>query len=228
MRKNLEIPQGRRTKLYRFFEILPGLLSYSAIILLFLLSWLDPVIGAIYLFTIISITLVKAISVAFRTIQGYKVIKRAERVDWRKRVEDLENPHLSYERLHDDENHSYHFTEHVENLRMMSAIGGDYPDPKKIFHIAIMTAYNEGEETLAPSIEAVKNSTFPNERIIFVLAYEERGGEEMENTAQKLAEKFKGVFKEFLLVKHPDGLHGEIIGKGPNLTYAGQVVAKYV
>ena len=161
MRKNLEIPQGKRTKLYRFLEILPGLLSYSAIILLFLSSWLDPVIGAIYLFTIISITLVKAVSVAFRTIQGYKVIKKAERVDWRKRVEDLENPHDSYERLHDDENHSYHFDEHIENLRMMSAIEGDYPDPREIFHVTIMTAYDENEDVLGPSIEAVKNSTFP-------------------------------------------------------------------
>ena len=228
MRKNLEIPQGKRTKLYRFLEILPGLISYSAIILLFLLSWLDPVIGAIYLFTIISITLVKAVSVAFRTVQGYKVIKKAERVDWRKRVEDLENPHAAYERLHDDENHSYHFEEHVENLRMMSAIEGDYPDPKQIYHITIMTAYDEGEEVLEPSIEAVKNSTFPNERIIFALAYEERGGEEMEKTAQKLAQTHKGVFKDFLLIKHPDGLPGEIIGKGPNLTYAGEKVAEYV
>ncbi len=228
MRKNLEIPQGKRTKLYRFFEILPGFLSYSAIILLFLLSWLDPVIGAIYLFTIISITLVKAVTVAFRTVQGYKVIKKAERVDWRKRIEDLEDPHASYERLHDDENHSYHFSEHVENLRMMSAIEGDYPDPKQIYHAVIMTAYDEGEEILGPSIEAVENSTFPNDRIIFTLAYEERGGEAMEETAKTLAEKYKGVFKEFLLVKHPDGLHGEIIGKGPNLTYAGKAVAEYV
>ena len=53
MRRNLEIPQGKRNRLYRFFEILPGFLSYSAIILLFVLSWVDPVIGSIYLFVII-------------------------------------------------------------------------------------------------------------------------------------------------------------------------------
>ena len=62
MRKNLEIPQGTRTRSYRFFEILPGFCSYGAIILLFLLSWLSPVIGAVYLFTLIATTLVKAIS----------------------------------------------------------------------------------------------------------------------------------------------------------------------
>ena len=89
MRKNLEIPQGKRTRSYRFFEILPGFISYGAIILLFILSWLNPVIGSIYLFIIIATTLVKAVSVAYRAVQGYNTIKIAERVDWRKRVRGL-------------------------------------------------------------------------------------------------------------------------------------------
>ena len=228
MRSNLEIPRGKRTKLYRFLEILPGLISYGAIILLFVLSWLDPVLGAIYLFIIISSTLVKAISVAYRTVQGYEVIKRAERVDWRHRVEDLKTPHEAYERLHDDDNKSYHFAEHLNNLKMLAAMGSDYPDPDKVYHAVIMTAYDEGEDVLGPSIEAVKASTFPKDHIIFALAYEERGGEAMEKTAQKLFKKYSGTFKDFLLVKHPANLPGEIIGKGPNLTNAGYAVADYV
>lgn len=228
MRKNLEIPQGKRTKLYRFLEILPGAISYGAIILLFLLSWLDPVIGSIYLFIIIATTLVKAIGVAFRTIQGYEVIKRANRVDWRKRMEDLETPQAAYERLHDDNNNSYHFEHHIDNLRMMASMQNEYPDLKQIYHAVIMTAYDEGEEILVPSIEAAVNNTFPNDRIIFVLAYEERGGEAMKKTAQKLAHQFRHEFFDFLLVKHPDNLPNEIVGKGPNLTYAGERLAEYI
>lgn len=228
MRRNLEIPQGKRAKFYRFLEIIPGVISYGAIILLFVLSWLSPVLGAIYLFAIIASTLVKAVGVAYRTIQGYEVIKRAERVDWRKRVEDLEHPHDAYERLHGEDSHSYHFDDHVENLKIMAAMGGDYPDPAKTLHAVIMTAYDEGEDILVPSIEAVKDSTFPNERIIFVLAYEERGGEQMEKTATEIASKFKGVFKDFILSKHPANIPGEVIGKGPNLTYAGHMLADYI
>lgn len=228
MRKNLEIPQGKRTRLYRSLEIIPGLISYGAIILLFVLSLVSPILGAVYLFTIIASTLVKAVGVAYRTIQGYEVLKRAGRVDWRKRVEDLENPHEAFERLRDNDNKSYHFDQHLENLKMMAAMRKEYPDPKKVYHAIIMTAYDEGEEILGPSIEAVKETTFPNERIIFTLAYEERGGEEIEKTAKKLAEKYKGIFRDFILVKHPANLPNEIIGKGPNLTYAGIKVAEYV
>lgn len=228
MRKNLEIPSGKRTPLYRFFEMLPGLISYTAIILLFVLSWISPILGACYLFIIIAATLVKAISVAFRTIQGYEVVKRAGKVDWRGRMKDLENPHEAFERLRGKSSKSYNFNTHVENLRMLTAMQSEYPKPEKIYHAIIMTAYNEGAEILEPSIKAIQNSTFPNERIIFVMAYEERGGEEMEKTVNDLAAKFKGVFKEFMLVKHPKDMAGEVIGKGPNLTYAGSFLTEKV
>lgn len=228
MRQNLEIPQGKRTKLYRFFEILPGAISYTAIILLFVLSWVNPVLGAIYLFILIASTLVKAIGIAYRTVQGYKVIKRAESIDWRKRMEDLSEPHEAYERIRDDSNKSYHFEEHIENLKLMVAMGKEYPNPDKVYHVVIMTAYNEGIEVLEPSIKAVIDNTFPKERIIFALAYEERGGEQMEQNAKLLKSKYKDAFKDFLIIKHPSNLRGEVIGKGPNLTYAGQVIAEYV
>lgn len=228
MRKNLEIPQGKRTRKYRFFEILPGAISYTAIILLFVLSWVNPILGAIYLFVIIAITLVKAVGVAYRTVQGYEVIRRAIKVDWRKRIEDLKDPHAAFERLRGSNEKSYNFDRHVENLRMLAAMGSEYPDPDKVYHAVIMTAYDEGIDTLLPSVQAVADTTFPDERIIFTLAYEERGGEAMEATAKLLANKFKGVFFDFLLVKHPADLPNEIMGKGPNLTWAGQNLAEYV
>lgn len=225
---SLEIPQGKRSKLYRFLEMLPALMSYGAIILLFVLSWIDPTLGAIYLFILIASTLVKAISVAFRTVQGYKVIKRAESVDWRKRIQDLEQPHAAFERLRARDDKSYNFAQHLDNLKMMAALPSSYPDPTKIYHLVIMTAYNEGIEVLAPSIKTVQENTFPNDHILFVLAYEQRGGAAMRATAKQLKEQFRGVFKDFILVEHPDKLPDEVIGKGPNLTYAGQYMAEYL
>ena len=53
MAKDIEIPLGKRTKLYRFLEILPGAISYSMIILLFLLSWINPAYGSIYILIIV-------------------------------------------------------------------------------------------------------------------------------------------------------------------------------
>lgn len=42
-----------------------------------------------------------------------------------------------------------------------------FPKPKEIYHAVIMVAYNEGLETLIPTVEAVRDGSFDNERIIF-------------------------------------------------------------
>ncbi len=224
-----EIPLGKRKPLYRFFEILPGLMSYVAVALLFILSWISPIAGSVYLLLLVAITLVKAVGTAFRILQGRKVMAEAGKVDWAERLNDLEDPHRAYEARREERRTSYDYQEHLQNLRLLSAVeGNSEPKPHEIYNAIIMVAYDEGLETLVPSVEAVRDTTFPNERIIFVLGYEERGGEKMEQNARELKEKFKGVFKDFILVKHPDNLKGEIVGKGPNLTYAGEHLAQYV
>lgn len=222
---------GKRTRKYRFFEILPGAISYVGVILLFVLSYFSPIAGAVYLIAVISITLVKAVGIAYRTYGGFKTMRAAEKVDWHERCEDLENPHEAYERLHNKNSGAYNFFEHVRNLKRISSDAEAkqrYFKPSQMYQAVIMVAYNEGIETMRPSIEAVRDTSWPNERIIFVLGYEERGGEEIEKTAKELKEIFKGTFKDFILVKHPDGLKGEIKGKGPNLCYAGEALSKYV
>ena len=225
---DLEIPLGKRTPLYRFLEILPGALSYAMIAALFILSLISPTLGAIYLLIIITITLVKAVGVAVRTVQGYNEIERAMRVDWHQRYADLKTPHEKFEALRGSSSDAFNFDEHLDNLRMLSVAPKDYPDPDKIYHAVIMVAYNEGLETMIPTVEAVRDTSFPNELIILVLGYEARGGEEMAKNAEILRQKFKGTFYDFILVEHPDGLPQEIKGKGPNLTYAGHHLAEYV
>lgn len=242
---DLEIPLGKRTRKYRMLEILPGALSYTMILLLFVLSFISPIVGSYYLLLIIATTLVKAVGVVYRTVQGYNATKRADKVDWHKRLADLEDPHGSYEKLMLVKSREFEFDEHVENLKMIS-VGKDlvisekelddngktpkivFPKPNEIYHAVIMVAYNEGLDTLIPTVEAVKKSSFPNERTIFVFGYEERGGEAMRENAKNLAEKFKDDFCQFIPVMHPKDLKDEIQGKGPNLNYAAGELVNYV
>ena len=227
--KNLEIPQGKRTPLYRFFEILPAALSYFLVALLFILSAISPLAGSVYLLTMVAITLVKAVGVAFRTAQGWKVMNRAQEVDWRQRVRDLSDPHASYERLYGQPaTGAYEYHQHLVNLKQMVANPAAYPKPEKVYHAVIITVYNETIDILRPTIEAIKQQTFPHERIIIALAYEERGGEATEKLARSLQKTYRHDFYDFQIVKHPDGIKGEIIGKGPNLCCAGEFLAQYV
>ena len=240
---DLEIPLGKRTKKYRLLEILPGALSYTMIILLFALSIISPALGSYYLLLIIAVTLVKAVGIVYRTIQGYNAAKRAEKVNWHERLVDLETPHERYEELLKHKCKEFAFSEHVENLKLLS-VGKDlvlsesevtvddepifFPKPKEIYHAVIMVAYNEGLETLIPTVEAVRDGSFDNERIIFVFGYEERGGEAMVENAKILKEKFKDDFFEFITVMHPKDLKDEIQGKGPNLNFAAGELLEFV
>ena len=239
---DLEIPLGKRTKKYRLLEILPGALSYTMIILLFALSIISPALGSYYLLLIIAVTLVKAVGIVYRTIQGYNAAKRAEKVNWHERLVDLETPHERYEELLKHKCKEFAFNEHVENLKLLS-VGKDlvlsesevvvdepisFPKPKEIYHAVIMVAYNEGLETLIPTVEAVRDGSFDNERIIFVFGYEERGGEAMVENAKVLKDKFKDDFFEFITVMHPKDLKDEIQGKGPNLNFAAGELLEFV
>ena len=158
MRRSLEIPLGRRTKRYRFWEILPGAVSYIGVILLFVLSYFSPIAGAVYLITIISMTLVKAVGIAYRTWSGFNTMKAAERVDWRKRCEDLERPHEAYERLRGRSLEGYDYNVHVANLKRISSDAEakeKYLKPSEVYQAVIMAAYNEGIDTMRPDRKSV-------------------------------------------------------------------------
>ena len=228
MSKVIEIPVGKRKPLYRFFELLPGLLSYGMIILLFVLSAINPVLGSCYILLIVIMNLVKAIGIAFRTVQGHKAVKRCVRVNWRKRLNDLENPADSYDRLAGTKSSSYEYEQHLNNLCMMAAAeDGFFPKPSEIYHAVIVTMYNESLDVLVPTMECLLKTSYEKKRMIVVIAYEERGGPDAEKVAKTLEKNYKKKFGAFILAKHPDGIKNEVVGKGANITNAGRVVQEY-
>lgn len=226
--KDLEIPLGKRTKLYRFFEMVPAIISYSMILILVVLSLINPLAAAAYLLLIIITMLVKAVGIAAHTILGHRKITRAQRIDWAERLSDLENPVSSYERVKDNDSTGFGYSVHQENLRLVSADAGNFPKPSQLYNAVIIATYNEGYDVLEPTIESVLNTTYNNKQIILVVAYEERGGEAIESTVNKLYDKYAKYFKAMELVKHPQDLPNEVVGKGGNITYAGQYLKDWL
>ena len=229
MSKVREIPTGKRTPLYRFFEMFPALISYGMIILLFVLSAISPILGSAYILLIVIITLVKAIGVAYRVVQGYNTVNKGISVNWSKRLAELEDPQESYDKLAGSKKHEYDYDTHLRNLCMMAAAeDGYFPKPSQVYHAVIVTMYNETLDVLAPTLDSIVKTTYPKERMIVVIAYEERGGANAEKVAKTLEKNYSKKFGGFILAKHPDGIPGEVVGKGGNITNAGKVLKKYV
>lgn len=225
---DLELPLGKRTPLYRFFEIVPAVLSYGMILLLVILSVWYPLAAAVYLLLLIITIFVKSIGIGYHTIRGHNHLMKAQRVDWRRRLLDLENPQKAYERVARENSKGFGFAIHKENLRLMAAEEpGQRPKPSDIYHAVIIAAYNEAYDVIQPTIESVKATSFDNKRMIIYLAYEERGGDEIEKTAMRLKDEYSDTFFAFEIVQHPHNLPDELVGKGPNITFAAKELQKW-
>lgn len=221
---NLEIPEKPRSKFYRFFEILPAAISYGMIIILVVLSFVSPLLASIFLLVIIVALLVRAVGIAYRTITGFNIIQKAKRVNWNERLYELGEASASYQGYQELLPRSeYEIIKHVNNLRKIAEAAPDYyPRPDEIWHWAIVTSYDESIDVLRPSLQAIADSNFGHDHMVVAIAYEERGGEATAETVKILEQEFKDQFAHFFLIKHPDGLPDEIVGKGANITYAGQ------
>ncbi len=219
---DLEIPLGKkRTKAYRFFEMVPALMSYGTFIVLVVLSLTSPLLAAIYILILITATLSKAVGIAIHTIKGRRRLIEAQSIDWRDRLGQLEDPVSSYEAREHVAMKKHSTIVHRQNLERLAASPGSFLKPSSIYNAVIVATYNESYEVLQPTIQTLVNTTYDKSHMVVVIAYEARGGEETKKTVEKLAKEFKGIFKAFLLVEHPADLPDEVIGKGANITYAG-------
>ena len=224
---DIEIPLGKRTFKYRFFEILPAFLSFGAIILMFILSAFSPFLASLYLLTIITTLLVKAIGIAYRMITGHFQIEKAQKVDWNKRLNDLENAEKSLSILKNQSNNEYEFKNHLRNINDIIENPAGFPKPSRVKNAVIIAAYNEPYEVIQPTIQSVLASNYDAKNLLIFLAYEERGGEEIEKTAIRLKKEFLKSFGAFEIVKHPKNLPNEVVGKGGNITFAGRALQEY-
>jgi hypothetical protein len=225
---DLELPLKKRTKQYRFFEMLPALLSYGMLVMLVVLALLSPLAAAIYLLLLIITVLVKAFGIAGHTISGRNRLERAQNVDWHERLLQLEDPVKSYEKERSVRSSGFGFEAHKENLRLMAADPQSFPVPSQLFNAIIVAAYNESYEVIEPTIQTIADTHYDSDKLIVIFTYEARGGEGIEKTAKALEKRFKNTFKAFLVIKHPDGLPNEVRGKGANITFAGRYLKTWL
>lgn len=218
---DIEIPLGKRTKKYRFFEMLPAFLSYGMLLLLPVLSIINPTLAAIYLFLVVLSLLVKAVAMAYRTIRGRRLLDKVQLVDWHARLMDLENPAEACAIRQHQQSDEINMDGHIETLQMVAKKPSAFPKPHEIYNAVMVATYNESFDVLAPTIQAVADTTFNNKNIILILAYEQRGGPKTKKNALRLQKKFKDTFLTFEIVEHPADLPNEVQGKGGNITHAG-------
>lgn len=225
---DLELPLGKRTKMYRFFEMVPAIISYGAFALLIVLSLVSPLLAAIYLMAVIIVLLVRATGIVYHTIMGHRRLVKSQAIHWAHRLGELEDPAAAFEKHKNRNDRGYGMVSHVENLRLIAADeSGSFPKPSDMYNLVIIAAYNESYDVIEPTIQSLVRTTYDHSKLVVVLAYEERGGPDIEAAAERLKKKFAGKFNDFIIVKHPRDMPNEVVGKGGNITYAGKYMQKW-
>jgi cellulose synthase/poly-beta-1,6-N-acetylglucosamine synthase-like glycosyltransferase len=226
---DIEIPLGKRTKQYRFFEILPGAISVGAVVLLIVFSLISPLIASVYVMTLVLLMFVRAVGIAFRTIQGRIILNKSAKLPWRKWLNEFEKPGYYAKRRHADvKSRAYGLRQHVLNLEQLADLPEEYPKPSAIYHAVIIAMYNESYDILRPTLQSLLKCDYDSRHLIVTIAYEQRGGQVARDTVAQIKRDFTGKFNDLLFFEHPDGLPDEVVGKGGNITFAGKQVAKYV
>ncbi len=221
---DIEIPVGKRTKKYRFFEMLPAMLSLSLLLLPIILSLFSPVLAAAFIITYIIAWFVKSIGMAFRIIQGYDTLQKAQKVDWQRRLAELADPATFLESSKD---FGWRHKTHLTNLERMSHLENSLK-PADILNVALIATFNESEAVLEPTIQSVLASHYDHKQLILVIAYEQRGPQETKDTVHRLIKKYgKGLFYA-VAIEHPKDIPHEVIGKGGNITWAGKQLEKWL
>ncbi len=217
---DLEIPFTKeKTKRYRLFEILPGFLSWGILLAPFIFSFISARLTALFIIAFLLVWFLRAVGLNVRVLQGWKTLKQHQKLDWNAMIAEIES-------LQPKDSKQFPAW-HYQNIKRLA----DSPAPLKpseVVHAIMIPTHNEGRAVLEPTIKKVLESNYDMKKVIFVLAYEERGGEEVEAQAKQLVEDYKKLFKFAIAVKHPKDLPGEVKGKGPNATYAGKYLADYL
>lgn len=94
-----------------------------------------------------------------------------------------------------------------------------------LYHLVILPTFEEPFEVLDASLKSYKNADYPNDKIIILISREERASTG-KDVPQRIYEKYKDVFNRVEITEHPDGMAGEMKGKGANAHWAGHVAKR--
>lgn len=218
---DIEIPYAKdRNARYRFFEILPGALSWTALFLPLILSLINVTVAALFILIYLLINFTRAVAAATRALHGYSVLRKHQKLDWLQLNTELQAGEVSSAQ-------AVRPRWHYDNLLRLST-QPMVVKPDDVIHAVIIATYNEAREVLEPTIQSVLASEYDMKKVIFILAYEERGGERVEQQSNELVAMYKKQFLHAMAIKHPKNIPGELIGKGGNVTYAGRQLQKYL
>jgi cellulose synthase/poly-beta-1,6-N-acetylglucosamine synthase-like glycosyltransferase len=224
----------------RAFEILPGLTTWVTIIAIFPLSYFAPVFVSLFVILYDLSWLIKIVHISTHLIYSYGEVRKNWKTDYIERLEGFENIEVYKENLKSElsqirfqlKNKQFSISRfslqkqlkdldrRYEEARELSARKETLLSWHDVYHVVIFPTAKESFEVLDTSLQAVLNADYPKDKIIIVMAFEDRAGELARENSRKVHEKYDSKFFMIHSSFHPSNIPGEIKAKSSNMTYA--------
>lgn len=177
----------------RFWEVLPGLLTWTTILGLLVFSFISPKTVATIVMIYSIYWLIRVFIMTSFLATGFLRYRREIKVDW------------------------------------LTRLKKDFPSNwNELYHLAIVPSYKEDISILRHTLDAIRRSKYPHDRMIVVIAFEEREKELAPKYAPILMKEYEHQFHKFMVTFHPADIPGEVRGKGPNITWSAQRVKEWI
>ena len=208
-------------------EKIPATVSWSILLFPILFAWKAPVAVAFFLLAFVYLWFFRTVEYIFFLAYSYIKYKKILKKDFQKKLQFWETG--TWEDLHlegNKENKKEHHQALREKKRNFLIQNNQFLKPSDVKHIVLVATCGEPFEVLKDTMESIKNSNFDMKKVIVVLAREARMEPESKILAEALEKEFSGIFWKFKSFAHPDGIEGEVRGKGGNITHAGREITK--
>jgi cellulose synthase/poly-beta-1,6-N-acetylglucosamine synthase-like glycosyltransferase len=185
-----------KNRLDRFFQALPGLLTWLVLTSPLWLGKPLPLAVALFITFLTVFWVYRAFIHLMGMIIGYRRYKDEIKQDWLAKIQQLD----------------------PETVPMRE----DLPvNLDQIKNLIVVPLVNESEQVLTDLVEAVAQQTYPSKNIYLVFSVEERFHQQVKKTIQNISLNHPEVANMYLFV-HPSGLDGEVRGAASNRTWGAR------
>ncbi|MDP3769087.1 MAG: hypothetical protein Q8S13_13820, partial [Dehalococcoidia bacterium] len=180
--------RGREAALQRLFEIVPGALSWTILLGMLTLSFIKPLVAAVLVIAIFFYWLLRLLYMTIFLVLSYARLSVESKTPWMERVRGLDTVETRRPPPSAGWAARVSWWLHVRQLRALRSQRTSWPGSAGLHHLVIIPVAKEAADILQPGLESLARQSFPPERVLIVLAVEERAGEAIRRDAEALRE----------------------------------------
>ncbi len=227
----------------RALEIIPGLVTWILILAPIPVSLRYPWLVGLFVLSFDFYWLWRAVELSVSVAVSFRRIRRVMAIDWRQKAFSLSDPQGRFDELaglidavrvradtfgasgkrieaRGGRRELRRLIEERRGLEKLLASGQEIPDPRQLWHVALVPTYTEPYEKLYQTVRALAESDYPRDLRMVAIITRETDLQGRENVA-RLRDVFGDKFLHFFHILDPLE-PGVVVGKSSAMAYGGR------